>query len=490
MDDRFSLYRVCVSSHLLLATALLALLVGTSGSAQAAGKPAPKPQPPVTFPADFLWGTATAAHQVEGNNSNSDWWEWEQNCHLANCEKSLEAVDHYRRYPEDLGIAQDLGMNVYRMSVEWARIEPSPGRFDQAEIQHYREVLTASRNRGMKTMVTLHHFTLPQWMAHLGDEHGTGGWMEPRIVEHFEAYSKVVVAELGDLVDLWITINEPTVNILTSYVAGVSPPGKKDLKNSPIALANMLKAHAKAYHVIHAKYPDAKVSIAHHVRIIEPWRKWFLIDVLIAKYADKFWNDQFLDSIKTGTIRLSVPFMFNYKEKVSYLKGTLDYLGINYYTREFMKFNPKSYGSIELITPAQAPKTDVGWEIYPTGFYRLLKRMSGYGWPIYVTENGLADSKDSKRLSFICSHLEAMGRAMQEGVDVRAYVHWSLMDNFEWSVGRAPRFGLVAIDYATQTRTVRDSAIGLKAIIKSGNLESCKALTYSPEWEPLQEATQ
>jgi beta-glucosidase len=438
----------------------------------AAGKPAPKPETPVTFPKDFLWGTATAAHQVEGNNTNNDWWEWEQTCHLKDCEKSLDAVDHYRRYESDLDIAQDLKMNVYRMSVEWARLEPTLGVFSQEEFDHYRAVLKATRARGMKTMVTLHHFTLPLWMAHLGK----GGWMNPAIVIHFESYTAKVVQELGDLVDYWITLNEPTVNVLTAYVAGVSPPGQTDLKASPRALANMLKAHAKAYHAIHAKFPAAQVSISHHVRIIEPWRKWFVLDVLIAKYADAFWNDQFLEAIQTGNIRLRMPFIFNYRESYPELKGTLDFLGLNYYTREYMKFNPKAFGSIELITPTNVPRSDVGWEIYPRGFYRLLKRMSGFGWPILITENGLADTKDTQRLAFICSHLKAMGQAMQEGVNVRGYIHWSLMDNFEWSVGRSPRFGLVAIDYDNHLqRTIRPSAFGFRSIIEQSNLEVCQS---------------
>jgi beta-glucosidase len=425
------------------------------------------------FPKDFVWGAATAAHQTEGNNSNSDWWEWEQQCRLPGCAQSGAAADGYRRYASDLDMAQELGLNAYRLSLEWARVEPHPGVFSDVELDHYRSVLRAAHARGLRTVLTLHHFTLPLWVAHHAVD-GNGSWLDPAIPDLFARYAERVVTTLGSEVDYWITINEPTVNMLSGYVVGVGPPGIQDFKKAPVVLANMLKAHARAYHAIHRFDPKARVSIAHHARVFDPYRSWHPADQLAASLIHDFWNHQFIRSIRDGKISFSIPTVVSYDEDAPEIKGTLDYLGINYYTRDLVEYDSSSPQKFALKTNSHSPKSDMGWEIYPLGFYRVLKDMSQYHYPILVTENGIADAKDTLRPRFLCDHLRELARAMEDGVQVWGYLYWSLLDNFEWNSGFGPRFGLAEVDYDTQERHVRPSARILTRTIAASQLSGCQ----------------
>lgn len=428
---------------------------------------APRRQKNVLFPKEFLWGSATAAQQVEGGNTNNDWYEWEQLGKTR--DKAGLADDEYNRYDEDFEIAKNLNQNAFRLSVEWSRIEPSEGVFSQQEILHYRDVLIAAHNRGLKTFVTLHHFSNPLWAYH------QGSWLNPKMPQWFGGFAAYAVANLGDLVDYWITLNEPTVHILTGYVAGVTPPGRKDLKTAMNALANLLKGHAAAYHVIHALYPKAPVGIAHHMRVFHPARWWNIGDQLVASFIDDFWNTHILRSIQTGYIKFNIPFVLNYQEDWPELEGTLDFIGVNYYTRELVKLDLSKPEKFEFVPNEKAPggHTDLNWEIYPEGFYTSIRRAASFGWPVYITENGIADAQDKKRTKFICDHLREMSFAMEDGADVRGYLHWSLIDNWEWVDGYMPKFGLVEVDFATQKRTVRPSAKVLAQIISSRSLSAC-----------------
>ena len=420
------------------------------------------------FPPDFIWGAATSSYQVEGGNTLDDWYQWEQMGHTK--DHAGKADDEYHLYPEDLDLAQKLNLNVFRMSIEWSRIEPEQGVFDDKEIEHYREELQAAHDRGLKTFVTLHHWTNPIWAAN------QGGWTNDQMPEWFAEYVARVVPALGDLVDDWLTINEPNVNVLEGYLMGIVPPGEQDITKAPIALAEYLKAHARAYHIIHHYFPNAKVSFAHHVRVFDPSSGWNPLDRLAASFIDDFWNHQLIRSIQSGDIHFSIPFVINYHEVVPELKGTLDFLGLNYYTREMIKFDMNSPIKID---PYENPDPKVGHgdngdEIYPECLHRMLLAMSGYGLPIYITENGVADAADTKRAQFICDHLKAIGDAMEDGVDVRGYIHWALIDNYEWVRGFQDRFGLIDVDYSTEARYIRSSAELFSRIAASNSLEACK----------------
>ena len=419
------------------------------------------------FSENFLWGAATAAHQVEGGNIYNDWYQAEQRGQLK--EAAGHAADFWNRYEDDLKIAKDLQHTTFRMSIEWSRIEPKAGKFDLSAIEHYRKILFSARSKGMKTFLTLHHFTTPIWVSN------QGGWANPQAIEWFLRFCTVVVPRLGDLVDFWITFNEPTVMMLLGYVSGNSPPFKKNqFKEGAVVLAHLLKAHARTYHLIHKYYLNAQVSISHHIREFAGARKWNPIDALVSKIFKDFWNHAILKAIKTGEINFYIPFLVDYSERYSRLAGTLDFLGLNYYSRDLIRLNLSSENKVVIKSaPDSAQKSELGWEIYPEGFYNLLLEMHGYGWPIYITENGIADSKDIQRKEFICSHLKEMVKAMQDGVDVRGYIYWALIDNYEWSLGYFPRFGLVEVDYATQKRTIRESAYTFQKIIQTKTLDAC-----------------
>jgi beta-glucosidase len=416
---------------------------------------------PRAFPDGFFWGTATAAHQVEGNNVHSDWWRWEQQ---EGHHRSGAAADHWNRYPEDLDMARGLASNAYRFSVEWARIEPVEGSFDEAALEHYRDVVAACRARGVEPFVTLYHFTLPAWFV------DRGGWTDPGSVALFERYVRRVAAALGEHVRYWCTINEPVVYSAAAYMGGVFPPEATDPEATADVLENLMRAHGAAFHALHEVDEDAAVGLAKHLRIFDPGQVLDPRDRIAAWRVGKLFNQLFLDGVTRGKVSLAIPGAETRKFSDPALRDSLDWLGINYYSRDMVHYDASAQGSVRMETRAGAPTTDLGWEIYPEGFTRILKWAKRYGKPIYVTENGLADGDDDQREDFLRDHLGALHEAIRRGVDVRGYFHWSLLDNFEWHEGFGPRFGLLAVDYATQRRSRRGSAALFEWVARENRL--------------------
>jgi beta-glucosidase len=420
----------------------------------------------IEFPQGFLWGAATAAHQVEGGNSNNDWWEWEhRGGKIADGTTSEIACDQFNRYEEDFDLAKRFGHNAHRLSLEWSRIEPEQGIFSSKAIDHYRRVLEALHERGIEPIVTLHHFTTPLWIAK------DGGWENASIVEYFIRYAKVVASELGELIKLWNTINEPNVYVYESYIDGTGPPGASSLRSASIVLVNMLRAHALAYHTIHetSRASECQVGIAKHMRIFDPMRQGHPIDRTLAWISDFLFNRWFLEAIETG--RLAWPIGIG--QQVQILSGTQDFIGLNYYSRDMTKFSllkPQMLFMEHIVNPG-SPVNDLGWEIYPEGIYRLLLRLKEYNKPIYITENGIPALDDAKRVAYLRDHLSQVHRAITEGADVRGYLHWSLLDNFEWAEGLTPRFGLFGMDYETQERTPRPSAEAYAKVATENRLD-------------------
>lgn len=381
----------------------------------------------------FLWGAATSAHQVEGNNLHNDWWQWEQQ---AGRVRSGLACDHYRLFDQDFALARALGHTAHRLSLEWSRLELAPGRWNERAVEHYREVLLSLRRHQLQSFVTLHHFTNPQWFA------AQGGWANRRAPAQFRRYAQFVVDRLGDLVDVWLTINEPMIYVMQGYWSGVWPPGKQDRYEGWRVIRHLARAHELAYLEIHHRYPAAQVGVAHHLTAYAPASQNKIADRVVTRLADWWFNHRF--------IRLT--------------RGSHDFLGVNYY-QSFRK--SWQWWPPRLLTDLPpGPRTDMGWAIDPGGLTRVLEQLKVYRLPIYITENGLADADDDQRSDFIRDHLRAVEAAQVRGVDVRGYLHWSLLDNFEWADGFTPRFGLVAVDYATQARTPRRSAYVYKAIIE------------------------
>lgn len=389
----------------------------------------------IKFPKDFWWGAATSSYQVEGNNSNADWWAWEKR---AGKELSGQACHHYELYAQDFDIAKSLNHNAHRLSIEWSRIEPQEGKFDQREIQHYVQVIKALRDRGIEPMVTLHHFTNPSWLSE------KGAWTKREIVAYFNRYSKVMVEALADQVTFWMTINEPTIYLSHSYLFGQWPPQEKSLIKAKAVYDHMVSAHIEVYHTIHRIYaekslPAPQVGVAHHMPAVEIHQQ-YLINKIRLVFRDFILNFAMLNKWHRAK--------------------AMDFIGINYYSRNVVGRN------INL----PRGKNTLGWDIYPQGLYNILLKLKKYHRPIIITENGICTADDEQRWDFIAEHLKAVHRAMTDGVDVRGYLYWSLLDNFEWDKGFGPRFGLVEMDYQTFKRTVRPSALKLAQVFQDGVL--------------------
>ena len=387
------------------------------------------------FPKHFLWGAATSAHQVEGNNRNNDWWQWEQQSgHIADGTVSGDCCDHYHRFRDDFTLARELGQNAHRLSLEWSRIEPRPGVFDQKELDHYQHVLEDLKKQEFTVMVTLHHFTNPLWLTQ------KGGWENPKAVDHFLAYSRRVVAEFKNMVDFWITFNEPMVYIGASYLAGYWPPQKKNLTAALRVFRHLIRAHRKTYALIHSLVPATRVSIAKNNIFFEAGKNNFLQRLAVSLLAF-LWNHAFLKLIR----------------------GQLDFIGLNYYFRALLSLNRESRKNLKPLFVARIEtrhsNNAIVLENNPLQMYDVIMDLARYRLPIYITEHGVADSDDHVRPWVIKEGLRSVARALRRGVDVRGYFHWSLLDNFEWAEGRSLRFGLIAVDYTTQKRTVRPSAL-------------------------------
>jgi len=353
------------------------------------------------FPKNFYWGTATSAYQVEGGIRN-DW---------SNAGEKYDAgiaCDHYNRFEEDFDLAKSMNNNAHRFSIEWARIEPKPGVFDQKEIEHYRNAILMLKQRNLEPFITLYHWTLPVWFVEKGH------WLNKDASKYFTNFVEKIVEEYKDLVKFWITINEPNVYTSHSFLRGNWPPFEKSFYKVQEVVRNLVDSHKKSYRIIHKISPNFQVGIANNNNCFQGILKYF---------SEHYWNHQFFDAIK------------DYQ----------DFVGVNYYIPVSLWRN---------LIRADGEKSDMSWEIYPEGIYHVLKDLRQYKKPVYITENGLADAKDEKRPKFILDHLKWIHKAIEGGVDVRGYFHWSLIDNFEWDKGFEPRFGLVEIDYKNNLKRI------------------------------------
>jgi beta-glucosidase len=418
------------------------------------------------FPNGFLWGSATAAHQVEGDNRNNDWWAAEEAGRLPF--RSGLACDHYHRYEDDVALLADLGQNSHRLSLEWSRIEPRPGELSYEALDHYRKVLESLRSHGIEPIVTLHHFSNPIWLAE------RGGWTRREVVGRFARYAKRVVHEYRDLVRYWVTINEPGVYASQGWVVGVWPPNRvNDLRGAMSVLRNMALAHGRAYHAMKSEQPDAQIGVAHHWRLFDPANPARRGDRLIAAIRNRLMNVVFPIAIRRG--RLIPP--LGSGQAIPWLANTEDWIGVNYYTREHDRFDPRAARlGFGLEQFPDVERNQLGWEIYPDGLERALRAAAppGDARPVIVTENGIPepDMDDEKRPRYLVQHLAACHRALTAGVNLRGYTYWTSMDNYEWAEGFSPRFGLVHVDFKTQARTPKPSAYLYRDIIRRNGLSA------------------
>jgi beta-glucosidase len=410
---------------------------------------------PAAFPDGFLWGTATAAHQVEGGNVAADLWpmEWAKDSPFA--EPSGDACDQYHRYTDDIRLLKALGFSLYRFSVEWARIEPEEGFFSKAALDHYRRVIAACLAEGVVPMATFHHFTAPIWFTR------DGGWENAASVDRFARYCERAGAALGDLIPYACTINEANIPLMMSMVRGEMSAGAfaRPKRFAEVAKAvggtaekwapylicdghaaapNLIAAHRKAYDILKARV-KGPVGITLSMNDLQAEEGGEALRDMAAHLLD----GQFLESVKGD-----------------------DYVGVQTYTRVIFGAN----GLRPL--PGGAETTQMGYEFYPEALEACIRRAARIsGCAVIVTENGIGTEDDTRRIAYTQRALEGVQNCLRDGLDVRGYVHWSLLDNFEWLEGYRPKFGLVAVNRATQARMPKPSAYWLGAVAKRNSLE-------------------
>ncbi len=408
------------------------------------------------FTQHFFWGVSTASHQIEGSTTN-DWSEWEQKNAARLAEEAPNKFEHtsprwneirgeatdpnnyisgvsddsYNKWREDVDLLKQLGVNSYRFSIEWSRVEPRSGYFVEAAINHYKEMLTALEQNNIEPFITIVHRTIPTWVA------AQGGWANKKTIADFAHYTKKLVDVFGASVKYWTPLNEPVLNVTGGYIAGLIPPNRKTIFAGLYAYRNMILAHNKAYAIIKAICPSAQVGSAHAA--------------VYAEAEDGHWYNQILVNL--------IHWFTNWKF-FNATKNCLDFIGIQYYTRGVIGWRKSKYliplpGNI----PQPGPASDMGQEIYPDGLYKYTQMVwKRYKLPIIVTENGIADRNDTLRPQYIKDHVVEVEKLIADGVDMRGYFYWSLLDNFEWDKGFWPKFGLASVDRTTKARTLRASA--------------------------------
>lgn len=410
----------------------------------------------LTFPKDFVWGSATAAHQVEGDNRFSDWWAHELAAETNAIEPSGIACDHYHRFADDFALLHSLGHAAHRLSIEWSRVEPREGEIQEAEIEHYREVLSKLRELGIVPWVTIHHFTLPQWFAE------RGGFSKLANLDAFQRFADLAASRFGDLVTHWCTINEPTIHAEMGYRFGYFPPRLTDGALAAQTLENLLRAHGMASEAIRSHVPKAELGITLAMQVNEPFDPESEADRKMSARRDAETNGACCEALRAG--------VFRYPDRpdveIAGLAASSTFLGVQYYTRTRYDAAHGGFAAPDF----NRTLSQMGWEIYPEGFAPVLRQAAATGLPLYVTENGVAHDDDRVRVEYIADHLGEVDRVRGEGADVRGYFYWSAMDNFEWNFGYGPKFGLIEVDRSSLERKPRPSARFFAEIARDGKV--------------------
>ena len=383
--------------------------------------------PEITFPDRFVWGTATAAHQIEGGNVNNDWWAMEHDPASGCVEVSGDACDSFNRYPEDIALVAGLGFSSYRFSLEWSRIEPEEGEFSRAALDHYRRMAATCHEHDVMPVVTFHHFTHPRWLA------DSGTWEAPEAPDRFARFCERVTAHFGDLIGMACTFNEPNVVATMGWRHGIFPPRVRDRARRLAVNDALVVAHRKAVDAIRSGRGDAPVGLT----------------LSMTDYQLQPGGEEWLDRIRRPS-----------EDVFLEATGGDDFIGVQTYTRA--RVGPDgSLGGEDGV-----PTTQMGYEFWPEALEGTIRRateMTG-GVPVYVTENGIGTDDDRSRIEYVGRALVALKRCLDDGIDVRGYFYWSLLDNFEWVLGYGPTFGMVAVDRETFERRPKPSAAWLGGV--------------------------
>jgi beta-glucosidase len=406
----------------------------------------------IEFPDDFVWGTAAAAHQAEGGNWNNDWWAWEHDPRSPCVEPSGDAIDHYHRYDSDFELLASYGHSAHRFSIEWSRIEPEEGEFSTVALDHYARVLDSLHDHRLTPFMTLHHFSSPRWLA------ADGGWSNPAVVDRFRKFADVVARHLGPRAPYVCTINEPQIVALMGYQGEVFPPGAGDKTLYWPTTRNFVCAHQAALDAFKSHAPDAKVGITLAVTDFQA------ADDDAVELRDRVHHrmvQTYYDAIRTGWVRGP-----SLEEEVPGLgPQSTDFVGVQFYSRAVV-----STDGVQ-PPPQGAEITQMGYEVVPESFVTVLKNASDAGVPVFVTENGIGTADDRQRVRYIATHLQSCAHAIDAGVDLRGYIYWCAIDNFEWALGYRPTFGLIACDRETFERTPKPSADYFGEICRSNAVD-------------------
>ena len=403
---------------------------------------------------DFLWGVATSAFQLEGS-PHADWTFWD-----PKISSQPSITHHYHLYEKDLNLLKDLGVNAYRFSIEWSRIQPEKGKWNIEAIEHYQRIIDYLRQNDIESLLTLHHFTHPVWFIK-----GYPWHLDQSRSLYLEYIEKMASTLKG--VRYWITFNEPYVFLLGGYLDGCMPPGIQNASLFIKALKNILICHGEAYDLIHAFVPGARVGLVHNMVAFAPSQHMNPFDRIVSKIAQSFYNQSLILAFHKGKLTLKFPLRRTVSFRVP-IKGKLDFLGVNYFTRVHLRFNPLKKMGVELIYKDKEGHglTDMGWEIHPDGLEKVLKDASKLCVPLIITENGIATGSDEKKTRFIEKHIEVLERCLKNGMDIKGYFYWSLIDNYEWFQGFQSRFGLYEVDFDTLERRPTRTAIYYNSLVK------------------------
>lgn len=396
----------------------------------------------LTFPKDFELGVASAATQIEGGDTGNSWYDWYLKGHIHDGSDPSVANRHYELYEEDARLMGSMGIRHYRMGIEWARLEPEEGIFNEEAFRHYRDEIQLLQNLDIQVLLTLHHFTTPLWFEKLGS------FENPRSADIFLSFVTKVIEELGDLVSQYITINEPNVYVSHGWFMGAWPPGKKSMKQAFRVMTNLCVCHIRAYGLIHAMrrkngHKDTMVSYAHHMRTFVPANRHNPLHRLMAPLLHRIFQSCISRSFLTGIPTWPIGRMKGIRKGIY-----CDFHAVNYYSRTAVS------GLSDGVLP-DVPVNDLGWEIYPEGIVGNARELyTLHELPIYITENGTCDNDDTFRSRYISEHIKVL---CGSGLPVHRYYHWCFTDNFEWLEGFSARFGLVHVDYETQERSLKRS---------------------------------
>jgi beta-glucosidase len=420
----------------------------------------------ITFPEDFILGAATAAYQIDGGEKfpASNWAHFEKKGTVA--EPSHDACDHWNRWEEDIGLLEELGVKAYRFSVEWSAIEPREGEFDQLVIDYYNNLCDALLTRGIMPVITLHHFTHPQWFEE------KGAFEKQENITYFVRFCERMFKEIGPKVPVWCTINEPGVYTFMGYIMGDFPPGKNMFMWGAAQLAgevtkNLALAHKQAYNALKAIPGGERVRIGlvHSITQFEPYHPGNPLETAMTGLLTHLMYDALLQFMITGKLSFYVPGFASVEYTDPGVARSLDFIGLNYYSH--VMFNWLNPGAPDYRS-GEIP-TDMPYGIYAEGLYRAITQVAPLEVPIYITENGIADREDNdwRREEYSKRYLYTLHKAIQDGYDVRGYFYWSLLDNYEWNMGYKQKFGLYEVDFATKKRTLRKGARYFQQVVQN-----------------------